>query len=144
MKVFTIGFTRKSAAEFFTLLQDAGVQRVVDIRISNTSQLAGFTKKDDLEFFLKEIAGIAYVHLPELGPTEALMNGYKKGTTDWKTFARQFLKLMKDRRVDKTVDRELLRDGCLLCSERNAGECHRSLVVEYLQRQWGDLDVVHL
>jgi uncharacterized protein (DUF488 family) len=141
MTLFTIGFTKKSAREFFTLLRRPGLKRVVDIRLSNTSQLAGFTKKGDIEFFLQEICGLDYVHLPELAPTPEIMEAGRKGGADWE---RRFLALLAARRVEDTVPRETLDGGCLLCSEAKPEDCHRRLVAEYLREKWGDVEIRHL
>ena len=97
INLFTIGFTQKSAREFFTALKDAGVKRVVDVRLNNNSQLAGFSKKDDLPYFLKEIGGIEYVHLPELAPTQDILDAYKKRKGDWNVYEEKFLDLMARR-----------------------------------------------
>ncbi len=86
IELLTIGFTKKKANEFFPLLEKAGVQRVVDIRLNNVSQLAGFSKRDDLEYFLKEIKQIDYIHRPELAPTPEILNNYKKRKGDWKEY----------------------------------------------------------
>ena len=144
IELFTIGFTKKSAREFFTKLKQAGVQRVIDIRLNNTSQLAGFTKKEDLAYFLQEIAGMQYVHLPDLTPTQGILDAYKKKKGDWQTYETQFLKLMADRQVENTVPKELLNRGCLLCSEEKPQHCHRRLVAEYLAAKWGDVRITHL
>lgn len=144
MKVFTIGFTKKSARRFFELLRVSGAKRVVDVRLNNVSQLAGFAKKDDLAFFLQEICGMEYVHLPELAPTQEMLDAYKKERGDWTTYEQRFLELMRQRRVEATVPRDVLADGCLLCSEDKPHHCHRRLVAEYLAERWGDLDIAHL
>ncbi len=145
MKIFTIGFTRKSAETFFTRLQEAGVRRLVDVRLNNVSQLAGFSKKDDLKFFARAICGIEYTHLPELAPTADILDSYKKQkNADWQTYERQFLDLMRSRRIDETVPRELLDMGCLLCSEDKPDHCHRRLVAEYLRQEWGDVEIEHI
>ncbi len=144
MKVFTIGFTQKSARKFFGLLKTAGTRRIVDVRLNNVSQLAGFAKRDDLAFFAKEICGMDYVHVPELAPTQDMLDEYKKGAGDWEEYESRFLALMRDRRIETTIDRALLHDGCLLCSEDKPHKCHRRLVAEYLKEKWGDLEVVHL
>ncbi len=142
MILFTIGFTKKNAREFFTLLRRPGLKRVVDVRLNNTSQLAGFTKKGDIEFFLKEICGLDYVYLPELAPTAEIMEaGRKGGGAAWE---REFLALLASRRVEETVPRDLLDGGCLLCSEAKPEHCHRRLVAGYLREKWGDLDIHHL
>lgn len=144
IKLFTIGFTQKSAREFFTALNAAGVQRVVDVRLNNNSQLAGFSKKDDLAYFLKEIGGIEYVHLPELAPTQDLLDAYKKHKVDWGVYERQFLDLMTRREIEKKIRPELLQEGCLLCSEHLPHQCHRRLVAEYLNDKWGGIETKHL
>jgi uncharacterized protein (DUF488 family) len=144
MRVFTIGFTKKSARTFFELLRRSGAKRLVDVRLNNVSQLAGFAKKDDLSYFLKEICGMGYVYLPELAPTQEILEEYKKGGGDWQVYETRFHALMKQRRTEETVSREVIADGCLLCSEDKPRFCHRRLVAEYLKQHWGDMDIVHL
>lgn len=144
MTIFTIGFTKKSAETFFTRLKDAGVKRLVDVRLNNVSQLAGFTKKDDLRYFTKAICGIEYVHLPELAPTADILDPYKKAKNgDWSSYERQFLDLMRARQIEN-IPREILEGGCLLCSEEKPHHCHRRLVVDYLKEKWGTVEIVHL
>ncbi|HRC87426.1 MAG TPA: DUF488 domain-containing protein [Thermoanaerobaculia bacterium] len=144
MRVFTLGFTQKPARRFFELLQRSGARRVVDVRLNNVSQLAGFAKKEDLAYFLKELCGIDYVHLPQLAPTQAMLEGYRKKGGDWQAYEARFLALMKEREIEKTVAPELVADGCLLCSEDKPHQCHRRLVAEYLKEHWGDLEISHL
>jgi uncharacterized protein (DUF488 family) len=144
MKVLTIGFTKKSARRFFEVLRDSGAKRVVDVRLNNVSQLAGFAKKDDLAYFLKTICGMEYVHLPVLAPTQEMLDDYKKRRGDWQTYEAKFLDLMKQRRIEETVSREVVADGCLLCSEDKPHHCHRRLVAEYLKQHWGDVEIRHL
>ena len=144
MKILTIGFTKKPAERFFELLRTSGAKRVVDVRINNASQLAGFAKKDDLAFFLKEICTIEYVHLPCLAPTKELLSDYRKGLVDWKAYESRFMELMCERRIERVVDRETLHDSCLLCSEDQPHHCHRRLVAEYLNDHWGNVEVEHL
>ena len=144
MKLFTIGFTKKSAEKFFDLLNSAGVRRIIDIRLNNTSQLAGFAKKDDLIYFLKMIGDIDYVHMPELAPTREIRDEYKKKSGSWDTYEQKFLNLMAERGVDKTVVKKDLDGGCLLCSEALPQKCHRRLVSEYFRNQWPEIDIVHL
>jgi uncharacterized protein (DUF488 family) len=144
MRIYTIGFTRKSARTFFTELQDAGVKRLVDVRLNNTSQLAGFTKKDDLGFFAEAICGIQYVHIPALAPTPEILDAYKKHKGDWRLYEQEFLDLLRSRRIEETVSREMLDEGCLLCSEETPEHCHRRLVAEYLKDKWGNVEIEHL
>lgn len=144
MKIYTIGFTKKSASSFFGALQTSGAKRLVDVRLNNRSQLAGFAKKDDLAYFLEGICGIGYIAVPELAPTQEILRDYRKGELTWDHYRRKFLELMRERRIEETVPKEVLEDSCLLCSEHEPDRCHRVLVVQYLQNLWGDIEVVHL
>jgi uncharacterized protein (DUF488 family) len=144
MRIFTIGFTKKSAKEFFGQLQSAGVARLVDVRLNNTSQLAGFTKRDDLKFFVETICGIAYCHMPELAPTAEILDPYKKGKGDWSTYERAFIELMSARKIETAIRPEELDGGCLLCSEPQPDHCHRRLVAEYLREKWANVEIKHL
>jgi uncharacterized protein (DUF488 family) len=144
MNIFTIGFTKKSAKKFFEMLRASGAKRVVDVRLNNVSQLAGFAKKDDLAYFLREICGMDYIHLPALAPTQEMLDQYKKQHGDWKAYELRFLELMKQRRIEETISKDAVADGCLLCSEDKPHHCHRRLVAEYLKQHWGDVDVSHL
>jgi len=144
MKVFTIGFTKKPARRFFELLRASGAKRVVDVRLNNVSQLAGFAKRDDLSFFLKNLCAMEYAHLPELAPTQEMLDEYKKGKGSWEAYASQFLSLMKERRIEESVPKEIIADACLLCSEDKPHHCHRRLVAEYLKQHWGDLEIADL
>ena len=142
--LFTIGFTEKSAREFFSLLRNTGVKRVVVVRLNNNSQLAGFSKKNDLAYFLKEIGGMDYTHLPDLAPTQEMLDGYKKGKGGWEAYARQFLDLMAERKIEETISPALREGDCLLCSEHLPHHCHRRLVAEYLQSRGKKLQITHL
>jgi uncharacterized protein (DUF488 family) len=145
MKLFTIGFTRKSAEVFFTRLRDSGVRRIVDVRLNNVSQLAGFSKKDDLRYFAKAICNIDYVHIPDLAPTAEILDPYKKGKhSDWDLYQRQFLELIRARKIERTLSPGLLDGGCLLCSEESPHHCHRRLVAEYLENHWQGVEIEHL
>ena len=144
MKIFTIGFTKKSAETFFTSLKNAGVKRLVDVRLNNISQLAGFTKKDDLRYFTRAICDIEYVHLLDLAPTQDILGAYRKQKGDWNLYEQQFLDLMRSRHVEDTISRQMLDGGCLLCSEEKPHHCHRRLVAEYLKEKWGDVEIEHI
>lgn len=144
MKVFTIGFTKKTAEQFFGSLRRPGLERLVDVRLNNVSQLAGFAKRDDLRFFVKAICGIEYVHVPELAPTQEMLDEYRKTKGGWDAYERTFLELMRSRRIEDTVPREVVDGGCLLCSEDRPEHCHRRLVAEYLRDRWGPLEVEHI
>lgn len=144
MKLFTIGFTKKSANAFFTKLRTAGAKRLVDVRLNNVSQLAGFAKRNDLEFFLRELCHMDYLHLPALAPTQDMLDRYKKEKGDWASYEREFLALMAQRKIESTIPRESIDGACLLCSEDKPHHCHRRLVAEYLKEHWGPVEIVHL
>lgn len=144
MKIFTIGFTNKKAERFFEKLRQAGVKRVVDVRLNNVSQLAGFSKKDDLQYFLRAIAGIDYVQIADLAPTKELLDGHKKYKGDWAVYEKEFLDLMRRRRIEDSLAKDIIDQGCLLCSEDKPHHCHRRLVAEYLQRHWEGVTIEHL
>ena len=144
MKVFTIGFTKKSAREFFGKLRRPELLRLIDVRLNNVSQLAGFSKRDDLRFFCEAILSIQYVHLPELAPTQAMLDEYKKNHGAWPDYEEKFLSLMAERKVEDTLAREVIDGGCLLCSEATPEHCHRRLVAEYLQSKWGGVEIEHI
>ncbi|NIP66580.1 DUF488 family protein [Candidatus Bathyarchaeota archaeon] len=145
MRIFTIGFARKSAEEFFKLLKQNEIQRLIDIRLRNTNQLAGFTKKADLKFFLKEILGCEYHHFEFLAPTEQIIKAYRK-TDDWVSYEKRYLQLLEGRKVAERLDKKFFeeRTCCFLCSEPTPKHCHRRLVAEYLANLWGDVEIIHL
>jgi uncharacterized protein (DUF488 family) len=143
--VYTIGFTQKTAAEFFGLLRRAGVKRLLDVRLNNSSQLAGFSKREDLPFFLQELCGAEYIHEPLLAPTPELFDAYKKRKGSWSVYEEGFRALLAERQVEQHLDRGLLTGPTvLLCSEPTAERCHRRLALEYLAAAWGDITPVHL
>ncbi len=144
MQLYTIGFTKKSAEVFFTKMIEAGVKRVVDVRLNNVSQLAGFAKRNDLQYFLKKIASIDYVHLTDLAPTKKLLDEYKKHGGDWSVYEDGFMDLMRKRSVADRFRDFLLNGDCLLCSEELPEHCHRRLVVEYLMSKQIELRVRHI
>jgi uncharacterized protein YeaO (DUF488 family) len=112
--------------------------------LNNVSQLAGFTKRDDLRYFTKAICNIDYVHAPDLAPTSDILDAYKNQKGDWAVYERQFLDLLRSRRIEETASREMLDGGCLLCSEEKPHHCHRRLVAEYLKEKWGDVEIEHI
>ena len=145
MEVYSIGFTKKKAEQFFGLLKGAGIRRLLDVRLNNVSQLAGFAKRGDLPYFLREICGAEYVHEPLLAPTKEMLDDYKKRKGSWEEYEQQFLALMAERRIEEKLDKSILAiPTALLCSEPTPERCHRRLVLEYLQRKWSDLTIRHL
>jgi uncharacterized protein (DUF488 family) len=143
MKLFTIGFTKTSAENFFSRLSRAHVKRLVDVRLNNVSQLAGFAKRDDLRYFTKQICGIEYEPIPALAPTQDILDEYKKSKGAWSVYAEKFLNLMAKRKIED-IDRSRLEEACLLCSEDKPHHCHRRLVAEYLKEKWGNVKIEHL
>jgi uncharacterized protein (DUF488 family) len=145
MKTYTIGFTQKNAQRFFTLIKHNNVARIIDIRLNNISQLAGFAKRDDLKYFLSELCDADYIYIKELTPTKDILNAYKKKEIAWDVYEDKFLNLMSRRNVERAIDKSILENGCLLCSEHEPHYCHRRLVVEYLNQSWStEIEVVHL
>ena len=143
--VYTIGFQSKPLAEFIGLLRGADADAVIDVRLRNTSQLSGYTKRDDLNFLLREGFGIAYEHHPELAPTDEILDGYRQDK-DWDAYQHVFLPLLAERHAEE-VGRELLaryRAPCLLCAEPGAERCHRRLIAEYWSTRLADITIVHL
>jgi uncharacterized protein (DUF488 family) len=143
MRVFTIGFTKTTAQGFFERLRDSGARSLVDVRLNNVSQLAGFAKRDDLDYFTREICKIPYRHCTSLAPTQPMLDDYRKRRDDWPEYAHRFLALMRARRIEE-MDRKLLDGACLLCSEATPHQCHRRLVAEYLRQRWRDVEITHL
>ena len=144
MKIFTIGFTKKTAEQFFALLDREDIKRVVDIRLNNSSQLAGFTKGRDLGYFLHRILGKGYVHLPQLAPSAEMLKTYRDEARNWLGYEKDFIALMQARRVEDTVPMDLLDGGCLLCSEATPENCHRRLVAEYFEQHLPSAEICHL
>ena len=145
MEIYSIGFTQKSAAQFFGALRAAGIRRLMDVRLNNTSQLAAFAKASDLPYFLRELCGAEYVHEPLLAPTQEMLDAFKKRKGDWAVYEHEFLSLMRERRIESTLDRaQFEQPTVLLCSELTPEHCHRRLVLEYLAEQWGGVAITHL
>ena len=145
MEIHTIGFAKKNAETFFGALRKAGIKRLIDIRRNNTSQLAGFAKRDDLKFFLKELCGADYIHEPLLAPTSEILNSYKKKKISWEEYENLFSGLLAERRIEEQIDPNLFNGPTvLLCSESKADRCHRRLVAEYLRSKWGNFQIIHL
>ena len=146
MRIFTIGFTKKTAEHFFETLGSSGAKRVIDVRLRPNTQLAGFAIGRDQNYLLKKICDIDYVHMPELAPEPEMFDEYRKSKEPdaWLTYENQYLDLMVQRRVEEVMPREVFEDGCLLCSEHTADHCHRRLVAEYLRDRWGGVEITHL
>lgn len=145
MKIYTIGFTKKSAENFFERIKQAGIKTLVDVRLNNSSQLAAFAKKNDLAYFLGAICGVKYIHLPLLAPEAEMLNQFKKMKGSWSDYERSFIDLLRRRKIERSLDRRIFEEPCvLLCSEDKPHHCHRRLVAEYLQQAWPDVQVEHL
>jgi uncharacterized protein (DUF488 family) len=145
VEVYSIGFTKKTAEQFFGVLGNAGIRRLLDVRLKNASQLAGFTKREDLQYFLRVICAAEYRHEPQLAPTKEMLDDYKKRKGSWEEYERRFLALMADRKVEENLDPAIFAvPTALLCSEPKPDHCHRRLVLEYLQQKWSNLTIHHL
>jgi uncharacterized protein (DUF488 family) len=144
IKLYTIGFTGKSAEKFFNLLTSSGVKKIVDTRINNVSQLAGFAKGSDLKFFAKEIGDISYENNIDFAPTKELLTRYRNKKMTWQEYEIEYLNLLDMRKVASKTDIEKLHENCLLCSEHTPEKCHRRLLAEYLQHVKNDVEIIHL
>ena len=143
-KIFTIGFAGKSAKTFFSLLEENNIKKLIDVRLNNVSQLAAFTKKDDLDFFLKKILSCEYTHRPDLAPTEIILKNYKNKIIDWEVYTNEYIKLLNSRNIISYLNKDEIINSVFLCSEPQSKFCHRRLLVEYLKEQWNDLEIIHL
>ena len=144
IRLLTIGFTKKSAQQFFELLKKNKVKKLVDIRINNTSQLAGFAKGQDLEYFVKEIIGIPYVHITDFAPTKELLSDYQNKRIDWDAYQKIFRQLIEKRNIAKKYKIKDFDNACFLCSEELPEQCHRRLLVEYFKEHNPEVQIVHL
>ena len=143
-KLFTTGYTQKSAEKFFSLLKANGIQKVIDIRLYNNTQLAGFTKQDSLQYFLKELLGIEYRYIPSMAPSKEIFNDSKKHGLLWKDYEFRFNRLIRDRAIQHMIEDYQIDHTCLLCCEAEATNCHRRLVAEYLQKHFDDIEIIHI
>lgn len=144
IKLFTIGFTGKPAEKFFNLLRDAKVQKLIDTRINNVSQLAAFAKYPDLQFFAKEIGNMSYEHNLDFAPTKELLSRYRDKKITWEEYEIEYLNLLDLRKIASKTNLEKLHENCLLCSEHTPEKCHRRLLAEYLQQVKNDIEIIHL
>lgn len=147
MKIYTIGFTKKTAREFFDLLRKNSINKILDVRLNNSSQLAGYSKGTDLEFFC-ELCGIRYQHDLNLAPTKEILDNYKSKTINWTEYEMEFNKLLEKRQKAEEIDLTPgIVDGvCLLCSEDKAKNCHRRLIAEYIKNQYPEkeIEIIHI
>jgi uncharacterized protein (DUF488 family) len=145
VEIYTIGFTKTTAEHFFQRLSDARIERLLDVRLNNSSQLAGFAKAQDLAYFVQRLIGATYEHEPLLAPTQEMLDAYKKRKGDWAAYEREFMALMDRRRIAAILlPSDFERRTALLCSEATAENCHRRLVIEYLAERWPTVEAVHL
>jgi uncharacterized protein YeaO (DUF488 family) len=144
MKLFTIGFTGKSAEKFFGLLETSKASKLIDIRINRTSQLAGFAKEQDLKFFLPKLIGMDYVIREDLAPTKELLASYRNKEINWDEFADKYSELLKQRGVIDSLNSELFDNAVLLCSENEPEKCHRSLLANLINKKFPNFQVTNL
>ena len=145
MTIYTLGFTQKNATDFFNLIRSNSIEILIDIRLNNKSQLAGFTKGTDLSFFLKEICNCEYQHCIEFAPTKDILDRYKKQDNDWNEYEKSYIPLIARRGVTDIFIKQFgaYSKVCLLCSEASPEKCHRRLLAEFLV-QTIDAHIVHL
>lgn len=145
MNLYTIGFTQKTARQFFDLLRDHDVQRVLDIRLHPDGQLSGFAKREDLRYFLEALLGCEYTHLDILAPSEDILRAYR-GSRDWPAWEAAYKALLEERHIPASLDRSLFEEKtcCLLCSEARPDHCHRRLAAERIAQSWPDVNIIHI
>jgi len=143
-KLYTLGYTQKPAEKFFGLLKANGIQRLIDIRLSNNTQLSGFTKKDSLQYFLKELLKISYRHIPMMAPSKGLFDDFKKNGLEWENYEIRFNWLIDYRKIERLICENDIDHTCLLCCEPEATNCHRRLVAEYLQQHFDGIEIIHI
>ncbi len=143
MKLFTIGSTKKTAEEFFSLLEQNNVKSVIDIRLK-VGALSGFSKKSDLPFFLDRISGISYSEMNQCAPTDELIKDYQNDEITWSEYRREYLKIIKERKILDDFSKKMLNRACLLCFEPEPDHCHRRILAEYLQKNYSDISIIHL
>jgi uncharacterized protein (DUF488 family) len=144
IQLYTIGFTKKNAETFFNILKSNGIKVIIDIRLNNVSQLAGFAKKDDLIFFLRELCNCDYRHETLLAPTKTILESYKKKEINWEEYKKQYIELIKNREAHNILNLNELDKACLLCSEPTAEKCHRRLAAEYFSNYYKNVKIIHL
>lgn len=143
--IYSIGFSKKSAEEFFSLIKESKITKIIDIRRHNKSQLAGFSKGNDLKYFLRVICGAEYEHILSLAPSESLLNKYKKDF-DWEYYQNKYNELLSNPNLKNSFEKILDNNNviCLLCSENEPDKCHRRLLLEYIKNNVEDIKIVHL
>jgi len=142
--LYTIGFAKKTAEEFFDAIKHNKIKKLIDVRLNNTSQLAGFAKKQDLEYFLEEICNIKYLHKPDFAPTKEILDSYKKNRIPWSDYEKQYLDLLSKRCKPQKIIPEEFNMSCFLCSEPKPNHCHRRLLVEYIKNSHKNVIIKHL
>ena len=147
MNIYTIGFAQKSAKEFFGLLEKNNIDCLIDIRLNNSSQLAGFTKGKDLEYFLNKILLVKYIHDVNFAPTKEILDAYKKKAITWAEYENLYTQLVEKRKVEillKKIIENRYSNICLLCSEPDAQYCHRRLLGDYLKQYLDNVEIRHI
>lgn len=142
--LFTIGFAQKSAQQFFETLEYNQIKTLIDVRLNNVSQLAGFTKKNDLKYFLNKLCDIEYIHCPVFAPTKEILDAYKKKEISWEEYENVYCDLLSERQASTRIEPHELNMSCFLCSEPKADKCHRRLLAEYLKKSYSNLIIKHL
>ena len=142
--LFTIGFTKKNAKEFFGLIKKNEISLLVDVRLNNQSQLAGFTKKNDLMYFLETICNCSYIHKSQWAPNEQILKDYKNKIITWNDYDKKYISLLEARNIEQYFSPEKYNNSCLLCSEPEPTQCHRRLLAEFFQKKNPNITINHL
>ncbi len=143
MILFTIGFSQKSAEEFFKILKANNIIRLIDIRLNNKSQLAGFTNVKHFAYFLK-IHDIEYLHRPDMAPSKELLNGYKDKSIPWREYEVLYNEILVKRNIIENIEWDIFENSVLLCAEPTADKCHRRLLAEYLAQHNNEIKIKHI
>jgi len=144
IKLYTIGFTKKTARQFFELLKQNNIKKLIDVRINHASQLAGFAKGADLEYFAEAICGIQYEYIADFAPTKELLSDYQNKKIDWAEYQKTYRSLIETRNVKTTYKTEDFDYACFLCSEPTADQCHRGILAEYFWEIDPQVQIIHL
>jgi uncharacterized protein (DUF488 family) len=144
IKLYTIGFTNKSAEQFFELLKINRITTIIDTRINNISQLSGFAKGRDLAYFARELGNIEYIHKLDFAPTKELLEKYRKKLITWEEYETEYINLLDTRKICSKINIEQFHQNCFLCSEHTPEKCHRRLLVDYLKSRFNSIEIQHL
>ena len=143
-KLYTMGYTQKTAEKLFNLLSEHEIKRLMDIRLHNNTQLAGFTKQNNFKYFIERLSDIEYRHIPLMAPSKDIFDDYMKNGLEWEGYELRFKRLIDQRKIEQLINEDEIDGACMLCCEPEATNCHRRLVAEYLQNYFKNIEIIHL